>query len=103
MDKPDQNKELLAGAFKAAKALGRQAKVVAREPALGRTHADALIEIRYGDHSVTYAADVKQTVTPATLGPIVHHLERLGEQAMLITGYVTPAVADKLHEQRIAF
>src|SRR6478752_2761258 len=101
MDKPDQNKELLAGAFKAAKALGLQAKVVAREPALGRTHADALIEIRYGDQLVTYSADVKPAVTAATLGPIVHHLERLGEQGMLITGYVAPTVADKLHEQRV--
>src|SRR6266540_3542574 len=102
MDRAATN-TLITRALHAAKEQGIEATVLKREPALGRTHADALLEFRYGRERVVYAAEAKRAITKATLGPAIHALERLGEQALLITDYVTPPVADKLREQRVAF
>jgi hypothetical protein len=94
---------LIDHAIEAARKLGLKAKVVLKEPLLGRTRADAMIEIDHGDQRVLYAAEVKRHVTPTTFGAIVRDLERLGDQALLVTDYVTPPIADKLHERHIAF
>lgn len=101
MDRHPQH--LIARALDAARKQGLTATILKEGPPLGRTQADALVEVAFGAERVLYAAEAKTTVTNATLGAVVHGLGRLGEQALLITEYVTPPLADKLREQRIAF
>jgi hypothetical protein len=95
---------LLAAALETAHALGLTAEVVQTAPALGRGHADALIRIGRGDRETAlYAAEIRRGVRPATLGATLVQLERLGQQALLITDYVTPPLAEALKERRVAF
>jgi hypothetical protein len=94
---------LVNQALATAHKLGLNARVVEREPALGRGRADALIEIEYGEQHMLYAAEVRRALTPGTIGPVLQGLKRLGEQALLVTDYVTPPLADRLRQERIAF
>jgi len=105
MDKmpPTTEHVLLDAAIEAVRALGVVVQIVQREPQLGRTRADALVRIKHGDQDVLYAVDVRRALRPATLGAALHQLERLGQQAMLVTDYVTPELADELKARRIAF
>jgi hypothetical protein len=105
MDKPLQATErrLLDAALEAARALGLTAQVVQEQPILGRTRADALVRLAHGGQEILYAVELKRAVRPATLGAALHELERLGEQALLVTDYVTPQVADALKARRVAF
>ncbi len=82
---------------------GIQAEIERQQPKLGREQADALIRIRHGDQEILYAAVVKRGLRPALLGAVFQQLERLGEQALLVTDYVTPPIADKLRAHRKAF
>ena len=68
---------------------------------------DARLRIARGKERLDYAAEVKQLVTPATLGAVVaqlrHTAEVTGQAALLVTNCVTPPVADRLREQRQQF
>lgn len=106
MDKLPANPEyvLLATALETAKALGLTVTTVQTDPKLGRGHADALVRIGRGDgDEALYAVEVRQGLRPATLGATLIQLERLGQQALLVTDYVTPPLADALRARRVAF
>ncbi len=105
MDKPTLIPEqtLLDAAVEAAAGLGVTVQVVQRDPQLGRARADALVRVTHGGQEVLYAVAVRRTLHPATLGAALQQLERLGQQAMLVTDYVTPALADELKARHIAF
>lgn len=94
---------LLDAAVEAARGLGVVVKVVQREPQLGRARADALVRVTYGGQKILYAVEVRRALHPATLGAALQQLERLGKPAMLVTDYVTPALADELKARHIAF
>jgi len=97
------DRHLLDAALDVARALGLTAELVQEEPALGRTRADALVRLTHGAHEALYAVEVKRTVRPATLGTVLHQLERLGQQALLVTDYVTPPMAETLRARRVPF
>jgi hypothetical protein len=97
------DRHLLDAALDVARALGLTAELVQEEPALGRTRADALVRLTYGAHEALYAVEVKRAVRPATLGTVLHQLERLGQQALLVTDYVTPPMAETLRARRVPF
>lgn len=94
---------LLDTAVEAARGLGVVVEIVQREPQLGRARADALVRVKHGGQEVLYAVEVRRALHPATLGAALQQLERLGPQAMLVTDYVTPALADELKARHIAF
>lgn len=94
---------LLDTAVEAARELGVVMEIVQREPQLGRARADALVRVKHGGQEVLYAVEVRRALHPATLGAALQQLERLGPQAMLVTDYVTPALADELKARHIAF
>jgi len=94
---------LLDAAVEAAQGLGIAFEIVQREPQLGRTSADTLVRVTHGGQEVLYAVEVRRTLHPATLGAALQQLERLGQPAMLVTDYVTPALADELKARHIAF
>lgn len=94
---------LLDTAVEAARELGVVMEIVQREPQLGRARADALVRVKHGGQEVLYAVEVRRALHPATLGAALQQLERLGPPAMLVTDYVTPALADELKARHIAF
>src|SRR3990167_3853110 len=94
---------VLDTAIEAARELGVVMEIVQWEPQLGRARADALVRVKHGGQEVLYAVEVRRALHPATLGAALQQLERLGPQAMLVTDYVTPALADELKARHIAF
>jgi len=94
---------LLEAAMRTLRGYGVLADVENREVPLGRTHADALIRIGYGGHETLYAVEVKRGLRPATLGAVIHQIERFGEQGLLVADHVTPPMADALRARKIPF
>lgn len=105
MDNRKQNtfRPLLDKALEVIRALGLTAELVEEKPALGRTRADALVRIAYGGQEALYAVEVKRAMRPATLGGVLNQLDRLGQQALLVTDYVTPPMAETLRARGVAF
>lgn len=94
---------ILEAALGAARQFGLIAELVQAEPTLGRTRADALVRLGRGPEPALYAVEIKRALRPATLGAVLHHLQRFGQQALLITDYVTPPMADTLRERHVPF
>ena len=64
---------------------------------------DAKVHISYGERTLSYTVEVKHGLRPATLGTVLLQLERLDNRALLVTDYITPALADKLKACGVAF
>jgi hypothetical protein len=103
MNEAQPQEPLLHAALNAARAHGLNIQIVEREPKLGRAQADAFVRVELGGQEVLYAVDVHPAVRPATLGLALHRLERLGQQALLVTDHVTPVMADELKARHVAF
>ena len=69
---------LLEIALDAVRAHGIKVRVVEREPKLGRAQADALLRVEHGGQELLYAAEVRPTLHPATLGAALHPARTLG-------------------------
>jgi hypothetical protein len=101
MDKyPPADRELLARAMTAGEGLGVRWKL--KTPPANE-NANALLCAAYGQQEVGYRAQVKPRLRQETLGVVLHQLKELGENALLVTEYVAPALAEKLRERGIAF
>ena len=94
---------LLDAALRTLRGYGVAVEVEKRQVRLGRTQADALIRIGYGGQDTLFAVELKRGLRPAALGAVMHQLERLGEQGLLIADYVTPAMADELRARKVPF
>ena len=105
MDKPTTPTEnlLLNAAVEAAQGLGVTVEIVQRKPKRGAAHADASVRVTHAGNKALYAVEVRRSLQPATLGMALQQLERVGPNAMLVTDYVTPALADELKARHIAF
>jgi hypothetical protein len=103
MDKATNPNDLLATALGRLQARGLAATVEAREVQLRKTKADALVRIGYGGREVTYTAELKRGLRPNALGAVIHQVERLGEQGLLVADYVTPPMAEELRTRGIQF
>lgn len=105
MPKRNTQKEILQ---KALAVFEKTTQVTAELEALERTfdtvdRADAVIRIVWQDMEWHFAAEVKATLAPATLGAAVHQLYRFPEKGILVTRYVTPQIAERLKEMDIPF
>lgn len=94
---------LLDAALEVARGLGLTAELMQEAPTLGRTQADALVRLARGADAVLYAVEVKRALRLGTLGGVLHHMERLGKQALLVADYVTPQMADLLRARGMPF
>ncbi|MCM8598913.1 MAG: type IV toxin-antitoxin system AbiEi family antitoxin [Candidatus Accumulibacter sp.] len=103
MDKDVDLRDLLTAALKRLEAYGLTARIERREVQLPRTRADALVRIGYGDREATYAVEMKRGLRPNGLGAVLHQLERLGEQGLLVADHVTPPMAEELRARKIPF
>lgn len=122
MDKYQTLREtpLLQAAFAAAQPLDIAVQKKTARPKVKAElgGAEALIHITRGDNTWPYIAEVRPRLHPATLGIALQQLQKLraihaagaangpGQhdvKPMLITEYVTPALADQLRAQSVAF
>ncbi len=61
------------------------------------------IRVRFRGHQKTLVAEVKRGLRPAGLAAVIHQVERLSRQGVLIADYVTPAMADELRARGVQF
>ena len=95
--------DLLAVALKRLQAYGLDTRIERREVQLRKTRADALVRIGYGNREATYAAELKRGLRPNGLAAVIHQIERLGEQGLLVADHITPPMADELRARGIPF
>jgi hypothetical protein len=91
---PPTEHELLTRAMAAGEALGIRWEFIA---------ADNVLRATYGQQQVLYRVEVKPRLRRETLGVVLHQLKELGENALLVTEYVAPALAETLRERGVAF
>lgn len=99
----DNTGDLLETALKQLRAHGLTAAVEAKEIRLRKGIADAQVRIGLGDCEVAYTVELKRGLRPSGLGAVIHQLERLGEQGLLVADYVTPPMAEELRARGIQF
>ncbi len=98
-----QRPDLIATALEALKQQGFGATLQGPPGRGERTRAAApRLRIEKGKLRIDYVAAVQRTVTPGTIGPILHQLRHQtttkGRGPLLVAAYVAPAVAQKLRE-----
>jgi len=93
--------EILARAVATLKGFGLAVERVAA-PKAG-AGADAGLRIGRGRERTLYAVAVRQRLTPAGLGPVLHPMAGANGRALVVAGYVTPPMAQRLREKGIAF
>lgn len=103
MDKPTAREGLLDAALKRLQRYGITTAIEGRDVKLRKTVADAMVRLGYGGQELTYAVELKHGLRPNGLGAIIHQLERLGEQGLLVADYVTPPMAEELRARGIPF
>jgi len=103
VDKPVVPADLLVPALERLRRYGITTAIEQREAQLRKTKADALVRVGYGGREVVYAVQVKRGLRPNGLGAVIHQLERLGEQGLLVADYVTPPIAEALRARGIPF
>lgn len=103
MDKDTDPRDLLTAALQRLEAYGLTARIERRDVQLPKTRADALVRIGCGDREATYAVELKRGLRPNGLGAVLHQLERLGEQGLLVADHVTPPMAEELRARKIPF
>ena len=86
-------------ALDAFRNLGLQAKLARKRP--GRF--DYTATLLRGQKKAPYQIEVRRTLRPATLGPVLLRLRGLKPPALLLTDYVTPPMAKLLRDARVAF
>lgn len=94
---------ILDEALAALRQNGIGAEVEREHANVGRTHADAIIRVNHGGQEILYTAAVKRGLRPELLGTVLHQLEALGQQALLVADYVTPPLAEELRRRHVAF
>jgi len=89
---------------KALDALQKTANLNARIEK-GNFDFHAMLRIWVNDIEWEFAAEVKKRVTPGTLGVFVRqqHILPREQKGLLVTGYVTPQLADRMKEMGIQF
>lgn len=65
--------------------------------------ADAWLRVGRGRGRVLYALALRQRLTPAALGPVLHQLAGVNGPVMVMADHVTAPMAQRLREQGVAF
>lgn len=94
---------LLTIALQKLRGYGITVTIEAQEVRLGRTTADAIVHLGYGGQEARYAVELKTGLRPQMLGAVIHQVQRLGVQGLLVADYITPPMAEELRVSKIAF
>jgi hypothetical protein len=93
----------LAGARAALERAGLNVAPFRAPAGVPRGLADAWLRVGRGKAGVGYLVEIKRTVTAGTVGGVIAQLRdraaKTGLPTLLITGYVTPPVAEALRDQ----
>lgn len=103
VDKHTAAIKLLRAALARLRGYGITATLGAQEVKLGRTTADAIVHLGYGGQEARYAVELKTGLRPQMLGAVIHQIQRLGAQGLLVADYITPPMAEELRARKIAF
>lgn len=105
MDKqlPNCDHDLLHAALAAVQCPGLHWTVMGQGHAVADTGADTALQLRFGDHEVRYAVEMKRGLRRATLGAALHHMAGYGANALLVADYITPQMADELRARDVQF
>jgi hypothetical protein len=95
--------DLLAAALQRLQAYGLATQIERREVQLRKTRAEAFVRIGHGEREASYAVELKRGLRQNGLAAVIHQIERLGEQGLLVADHVTPQMADELRERGISF
>lgn len=95
--------DLIQDAIAAAHDMGVDLRLEALKQRAADAGCDARLQWRTGDQTIPLLAETKRGLRPAMLGTVIHQLARLGKNALLITDYVTPQLADQLREHGVNF
>jgi len=95
--------DLLRAALEAARGLGLDAELETTKPKRGAAHADGMVRIGHGGKGQRYVVELRRQLRPASLGAALHQLDRQAEvharPGLLVADYVTPEMAETLHQQ----
>jgi len=94
---------LIEGALAAGLGLGLQLRQIEGVPHPVGPEPDAWVRMAIGETTLDLPVLVRRDVTPDTLGAIAHRMARWGGKALLVAGYVPPAMADALRAMGTAF
>lgn len=96
--------DLITQALAAVREHGLEARLLMAEPMVrDGARADARIELGHGALRRHFTVEVMATLRPENLGPVAYRMTQLGDNALLVTRYVPPALADALKQHGIAF
>jgi hypothetical protein len=101
--RPTQATLLKAALATSEAAFGLRWRVLNKPTGRRTATPDALLELRYAGKTLKYAAEVKRQLRPATLGAAIHQVATHGDNALLVSDYVTPPLADQLREKGVQF
>lgn len=94
----------LEAAFAALRAEGAHIQPEAQEADQRARGADARVRIGYGkEKGRPYNIEIKRWLTPATVGPVIARMREHGPDALLVTNYLTPPVAEALKAAGVMF
>lgn len=96
-----EERALVERALDTLRNLGVEAKVDRERPP--NRQVDYTAALRRGAKRAPYLIEVKRTLRPAILGPVLLRLQTLKPPALLLTDYVTPPMAKLLRDAGIAF
>ena len=90
-----------------AETTGCNIQIIEAAPAnapAGQNQPDAVLQINApGGQVKTHYAEIKATLTKATVGYVAEQIRRFEKPAILVTRHVTPKMAERLRERNIAF
>ncbi len=68
-------------------------------------YKDAVVKIEWNDLDYYFAVEIKNIVTRAILGVVIHQIHRLqqNEKGMLVAKYINPQIADELKKMDVSF
>lgn len=102
MNTAEEN-DYLTGARAALERAGLNVAPLRAPAGVPRGLADAWLRVGRGKAGVGYLVEIKRTVTAGTVGGVIAQLRdraaKTGLPTLLITGYVTPPVAEALRDQ----
>jgi hypothetical protein len=96
-------KQLLQTAIQAAQQLGVHLELVQGPAQPGGVYTGAQVRVQHAGQEMRYTVEVRKALQPATLGAALQRLGLIGQNAMLVTDYVAPVLADELRARGIAF
>lgn len=94
---------VLEAALARLRTRGLDAKAEPARAARRNAPGHDVVHIGYGGRKLRYVPELRRGLRPGALGAVVHQLEMLGTDGLLVADYVTPQLADALRARGVQF